>query len=92
MGEAINKSLSGNFYVSGSFLSNRGKFSKKQRDSLKKNCAEDVMNFGVSCGKSEEEEEAMGKGKASSRICWLSFSLVSANGEENRGSRRKQTW
>ena len=31
------------------------------------------MNFRVSCGKSKEEEEATGKGKESSRICWLSF-------------------
>lgn len=73
-------------YVSGSFLSNKGTFSKKKKKFFNKLCR------GCWCQlRSEEEEEATGRGKQSSRICQLSFFLVSTNGEVSRGSPRIQT-
>ena len=68
------------------FFQIRGHFPKKKKKFFNKLCR------GCWCQlRSEEEEEATGRGKQSSRICQLSFFLVSTNGEVSRGSPRIQT-
>ena len=68
------------------FFQIRGHFQKKKKffNKLCRGCWCQLRS-------EEEEEEATGRGKQSSRICQLSFFLVSTNGEESRGSPRKQT-
>lgn len=59
--EAINKSFVGTLYVSGSFLSNRGEFSKTKKV-VGKTSYKEHTTFCVDWGRSEEDE-TRGKGK-----------------------------